>query len=68
MTWINRVFRGNATDPADALYAGQIIEQGQFTNKNKDSWDYQNFNTKKITPDFLKSFDFFRWNFFGFNK
>lgn len=67
LTWINRIILKNPADPQDDAYGGMKIEQGKYV-KNKDSWDYKNLTTGKTTPDLLKEFLFYRWNFYEFNR
>jgi hypothetical protein len=67
LTWINRLFLKNPADPQDDAYGGMKIEQGAYI-KNRNIWDYKNITTGKKTPDLLKEFLFYRWNFYEFNK
>lgn len=42
------------------------IESGYF-EKVVVGWDYHNLSANSFKNDYLKNFDLFRWNFFGFN-
>lgn len=68
ITWIYRLMNKNVANPQDSSYAGTPIEQGRFVKTAKNGWTYTNSKTKKSYPDYLKNFEFFRWNFMEFNK
>lgn len=67
ITWINRLLGRNAADPQQSAYAGFPIEVGAF-RKTESGWDYRNSMTGSFKPDYIKDFDYYRWNFMGFNN
>lgn len=67
ITWINKLVGRNAADPQQNAYAGKLIEIGKYTAQHGGGWDYVNITTKNSATSYLKYFDFFRWNFSGFN-
>jgi len=68
ITWINRLLGRNSADPTQAAYAGMPLETGVYTKNGKAGWDYVNNSTNNGSRDFLKNFDFVRWNFLEFNQ
>lgn len=66
ITWVNRVFGRNSADPTQSAYAGMPPETGSFTRANV-GWNYRNNTTGNTQSDYLKFFEFFRWNFNEFN-
>lgn len=67
MTTIKRWLGKNMADPQNDGYGGLPIEDGVYT-KNGETWDYKNETTGNSKKDALKIFEFYRWNFMGFNK
>lgn len=67
VTTVQKWLGANMADPQNSGYAGMPIEKGYY-RKNGLSWTYNNPKTGVVTPDFLKIFLFYRWNFMGFNK
>jgi hypothetical protein len=67
ITWINRVLGRNAADPQQTAYAGLPVEIGAFYNVGT-GWDYRNSMTGNAKLDYIKYFEYYRWNFMGFNN
>jgi len=67
LSWINKIVLRNPADPKDDAYGGMKIERALYT-KNKDHWDYKNFDTGAKISGLLKEFMFYRWSFYEFNK
>lgn len=65
---IYRVFTFNPADPRDRTYTGLRIEIGYYKKTTNGEWDYTNRTTNSKKNDYLKMFDFFRWNFQEFNR
>ncbi|MFJ7109354.1 hypothetical protein ACIQU2_17415 [Pseudomonas sp. NPDC098740] len=66
-TWAVRFKGENMADPQSGGYVGLPIEKGYFT-KDVSGWTYYNPGRGVVRADFLKAFEFYRWNFVGFNK
>jgi hypothetical protein len=66
-TTVSRLLGMNRADPENRHYAGMSPELGTY-RRNKDGWDYKNITTGRKTSDFLKEFQFYRWNFLEFDK
>jgi len=66
ITWINKILGNNSADPDKDAYAGMTPEKGGYS-LNGNSWDYKNYTTGGADRDFLKYFEFYRWNFEGFS-
>jgi hypothetical protein len=67
ITWINRVLGRNSADPQQSAYAGLPVEIGAFYRTGNE-WNYRNSMTGNEKSDYLKYFEFYRWNFKGFNN
>ncbi|MEB0040046.1 MULTISPECIES: hypothetical protein [unclassified Pseudomonas] len=67
VTTIKRMLGSNMADPQSDGYAGMSIESGHY-EKLEDGWRYHNTTKGTSTNDFLKIFQFYRWNFMEFNK
>ncbi|MEX3690843.1 hypothetical protein AB3X91_11640 [Paraburkholderia sp. BR14263] len=67
ITWFNQALGRNSADPDQSAYAGMSPETGQFTRINGIQWDYRNSITGHEETDFLRYFEFYRWNFMEFN-
>ncbi len=65
---IMRVLGENPADPQSSAYAGLPIERGIYTKKNNGSWKYENLATKRLYPNKLGEFNFYRWGFYEFNR
>ncbi|WP_162096305.1 hypothetical protein [Pseudomonas chlororaphis] len=66
-TTFQRMIGSNMADPQNDGYAGMSIGKG-FYEKKVVGWDYHNPVKGSMHEDFLKIFQFYRWNFMGFNK
>ncbi|MBC9248663.1 hypothetical protein A9179_00095 [Pseudomonas alcaligenes] len=66
-TTVQRMLGSNMADPQNDGYAGMPIENGIY-NLSGSSWNYRNLSTGSSREDFLKIFQFYRWNFMEFNK
>jgi uncharacterized Zn-binding protein involved in type VI secretion len=69
--WASAAYRlvgTNPADPKDESYTGKPVEIGQYRKATGTSWDYTNKTSGTKRNDFLKNFEFFRWNFMEFNK
>src|SRR5690606_33718271 len=66
-TTVQRLLGSNMADPQNDGYAGMPIESGVY-NRNGSSWNYRNLSTGSSREDFLRIFQFYRWNFMGFNQ
>lgn len=62
-----RLLNHNPADPSDTNYTGKMVGQGIYY-KDKNKWSYENISTGKKLKDYLKVFQYLRWNFKGFNK
>jgi hypothetical protein len=62
-----RVLGFNRADPQNRSYAGMSPENGIYT-KSGSGWNYKNTTKGTEVADFLKEFQFYRWNFFEFNQ
>jgi len=67
VTWINRMLGRNSADPQQSAYAGLPVEIGVFY-RTGNKWNYRNTMTGNEKPDYLKYFEFYRWNFKEFNN
>jgi hypothetical protein len=67
VTWVNKLFGRNAADPEQRAYAGMKPETGRYTRGGAERWNYRNNRTGNTESDFLKCFEFYRWNFMEFN-
>lgn len=66
-TTIKRVLGSNMADPQNSGYAGMPIETGHY-EKAGNGWRYHNATKGTVTNDFLKIFEYYRWNFMEFNR
>ncbi|CAN7607967.1 hypothetical protein LJR230_004368 [Trinickia sp. LjRoot230] len=62
-----RVFGRNRADPQNSSYAGMPPENGIYTASG-DGWNYKNTTKGTGAEDFLREFQFYRWNFPEFNR
>lgn len=62
-----RVLDFNRADPQKISYAGMSSENGMYT-KSERGWNYKNTTKGTEAADFLKEFQFYRWNSFEFNR
>lgn len=62
-----RLFKHNPANPRDSQYTGQLVEIGKYT-RVPPGWTYENMTTGKKYKNKLAEFEFYRWNFEGFNK
>lgn len=62
-----KVFGHNPADPKDSSYTGQAVEIANYSKEN-GIWNYKNVTTGRDVKDFLKYFQFYRWNFKEFNR
>lgn len=67
VTTLKKWLGSNMADPQNSGYAGMPIEKA-FYKKSAVGWDYTNVTHGASRADFLKVFEFYRWNFMGFNK
>lgn len=67
VTTIKRFLGSNMADPQNNGYAGMPIETGHY-EKAGNGWQYHNAIKGTITNDFLKIFEYYRWNFMEFNR
>lgn len=65
---IYRIFRLNPADPMDISYTGLPIEIGYYRKAPSGGWDYINKTVNSKKKDYLKIFEFCRWNFQEFNR
>jgi hypothetical protein len=66
-TWGVKLTGEDMADPQSGGYVGLPVQKGYFT-KDVSGWTYHNLNKGTTREDFLKAFEFYRWNFIGFNK
>lgn len=64
---VYRIFRHNPADPKDSSYTGKFVEIA-YHEKDGQGWNYKNLTSGTRKKDFLKDFEFYRWNFMEFNK
>lgn len=62
-----RIFGMNPANPRDGSYTGEPVQKGAYRNI-KGKWNYKRDGTSKEYVDFLLEFEFYRFNFFEFNR
>jgi hypothetical protein len=67
ITWVKKILGRDGADPAQSAYAGLPVEMGSFY-KVENGWNYRNSTTGNTKSDYLKYFEFYRWNFMEFNN
>lgn len=66
-TTVMRLLQLNRADPQNINYAGMTLQTGVY-KKTADGWNYKNTSTGHSESNFLKMFQYYRWNFLEFNK
>jgi hypothetical protein len=65
-TTFMRMLGKNRAAPKNDAYAGKPVEHGTHVQWG-DDWNYRNTTTGNEKRNFLRDFNFYRWNLFEFN-